>query len=141
MPGKKDYISVKVNGHRMQMQKRLMLNNLKELHNLFKNSHPTIKCSFSKFASLRPKHCILAGASGTHSVCVCPIHENVKLLIDGANLKSITADSQRSIINYHDCLDSMMCDEKSTDCFLRLCNKCPGVKNIIQQLEQNFKEN
>lgn len=33
MPGKKDCISVKVNGHRIQMQKRLVLNNLKELYN------------------------------------------------------------------------------------------------------------
>lgn len=99
-----------------------------------------VKCSFSKFASLRPKHCVLAGASGTHSVCVCPIHENVKLLIDGVNLKSITAESQRPIKNYHDCLDRMLCEVQSTNCLLGLCNKCPGLTNIIEQLEQNFEE-
>jgi len=140
MPGKKDYVSVKVNGQRVQMQKRLLLNNLKELFQLFKKTYPAVKCSFSKFASLRPKHCILAGASGTHSVCVCPVHENVKLLIDGANLKSITADSQEPISNYHNCVNRMLCTVQSTNCFLGLCNECPGVTNIIEQLEKNFED-
>jgi len=140
MPGQKDYISVKVDGQRMQMQKRLVLNNLKELYNLFKNNYPNLKCSFSKFASLRPKHCVLAGSSGTHSVCVCPIHENVNLLIEGANLKSITADSQQQIKTYHDCLARMVCDIQSTNCILGLCDKCPGVTNIIEQLKNNFEE-
>lgn len=122
MPGKKDFVSINVNGKRIQMQKRLLLNNLKELYKIFKMNNPTAKCCFSKFATLRPKHCVLAGSAGTHSVCVCLIHENVKLLIDGANLKSITANSPRPIVNYHDCLDRMVCDEKSTNCFLGLCN-------------------
>ncbi|CAH0563173.1 unnamed protein product [Brassicogethes aeneus] len=140
MPGRKDYVSVKVNDQKVQMQKRLLLNNLKELYEMFTNTFPEIKCSFSKFASLRPKYCVLAGASGTHSVCVCPIHENVKLLIDGANLKSITTDSQRPLKNYKDCLDRMVCHEKSTKCFLSLCDRCPGVTNIIEQLEKKFEE-
>ena len=140
MPGKKDYVSVKVNGKRVHMQKRLLLNNLKELYSLFESKYPKIKCSFSKFCSLRPKYCVLAGASGTHSVCVCSTHENVKLLIDGANLKSITADSDRPIENYHDCLNRMTCNEQTTDCFLGLCDKCPGVDNIVTQLEKNFDD-
>ena len=110
------------------------------MHKIFEINHPEMKCSFSKFATLRPKHCVLAGSSGTHSVCVCAIHENVKLLIDGANLKSITDDSTRPIINYRDCLDRMVCDVKSTNCFVGLCDQCLGVKNVIDQLEQNFEE-
>ena len=31
------------------------------------------KIGFSKFAELYPQHCVLAGASGTHAVCVCTI--------------------------------------------------------------------
>lgn len=103
MPGLKDYVSVKIDGTRHHIQKRLLLNNLKELHRAFKESNYEVKCSFSKFASLRPKQCILAGASGTHSVCVCSIHENVKLLIDGANFKRLTVDCPQLIQTYHDC--------------------------------------
>ena len=40
-----------------------------------------MKIGLSKFAELRPKECVLAGASGTHNVCVCTIHQNVKLML------------------------------------------------------------
>ena len=69
MPGKKDFVSVKFEHGRTQVQKRLILCNLRELYQLFKEKYPHEKIGFSKFAELRPKHCVLAGASGTHSVC------------------------------------------------------------------------
>ena len=78
MPGMKDFVSVRKDCKR---QKRLVLSNLKEAYSEFKQKFPDQKVGFSKFAELRPKHCILAGASGTHSVCVCTIHQNVKLII------------------------------------------------------------
>ena len=79
MPGKKDFVTVRKPDGRVQVQKRLVLCNLRELYRMFKDRHPDEAIGFSKFACLRPKHCILAGASGTHSVCVCTIHQNVKL--------------------------------------------------------------
>ena len=53
----------------MKHQKCLVLSNLKELHVAWNESHPDKKVGFSKFAALRPRWCVLAGASGTHSVC------------------------------------------------------------------------
>jgi len=58
------------------------VNNLKEAYQRFKEKHPMEKIGFSKFADLCPKHCVLAGASGTHAVCVCTIHQNIKLRKD-----------------------------------------------------------
>ena len=81
MPGRKDFVSVRQEAGRVQVQKRLVLTNLKEAYLLFKDKFPGHKLGFSKFAALRPKHCILAGASGTHTVCVCAIHQNVKLIM------------------------------------------------------------
>ena len=78
MPGAKDCISV--NG--IKHQKRLLLVELKELYRLFKEDHPDKKIGFSKFCSLRPRWCILTGSSGTHNVCTCKQHENVKLLCE-----------------------------------------------------------
>ena len=86
MPGKKDCISVRKTEGRVNIQKRLVLSNLKELYCLFKDRHPGKKVGFSKCAELRPRHCVLAGASGTQSVCVCTIHQNVKLMIHGVKL-------------------------------------------------------
>ena len=65
-------------------EKRLILSNRKEVYCAFKNAQPDKKICFSKFVELRPKHCVLAGASGTHTVCVCVIHQNMKLTFSGA---------------------------------------------------------
>ena len=83
LPGKKDCVSIGKNVH---VSKRLILCNLKELYTAFKDKHPDLKISFSKFASLRPKWCITVGPKGTHSVCVCTAHQNVKLLLSSVNL-------------------------------------------------------
>ena len=73
MPDKKDFVSIRKDNQRAHVQKRLMLGNLKELYQEFKEKHPTDKIGFSKFADLRPKHCILAGASG-NTYCLCLYH-------------------------------------------------------------------
>lgn len=84
MPGKKDFVSIRDNdGQRRHVQKKLILSNLKEMYTAFRSEYSDIKIGFSLFATLRPRHCILAGASGTHTVCVCSVHQNVKLMIDG----------------------------------------------------------
>ena len=77
IPGKKDCVSI---GKNILQQKRLLLC-------AFKKQHPEIKISFSKFCSLRPKWCILVERSGTHSVCVCAIHQNVSLMLKRVNLE------------------------------------------------------
>ena len=85
MPGMKDVISVRQSdGKKERLQKRLLLLNLNELYQSFKEEHhPDLKVGFTKFSMLRPKNCILAGSCGTHSVCVCLYYQNVKLLILG----------------------------------------------------------
>ena len=75
MPGKKDFISISRNVHK---QKRLLLCNLKELYAMFKLRYSTVKIGFSKFCTIRPKWCIMVDSSGSHSVCICAIHQNVK---------------------------------------------------------------
>ena len=93
MPGMKDFVTVKVNdGKKERLQKRLVYCNLRELFELFKTEFPNFKVGFSKFAEFRPEQCILAGASGTHTVCVCIIHQNVKLMIEGNDFKFSIAD-------------------------------------------------
>ena len=62
-------------------QKKLLLYNLHELHAHFCEEHPEWKIGFSEFAMLEPEHCILAGASGTHTVCVCTLQKKWKLML------------------------------------------------------------
>ena len=79
LPGKKDYISVRVNGEKNQIQKRLLLGNLAELYEVFKTQHPDVKVSLAKFCTLRPKSCKPVGSPGGHNVCVCQKHQNTVL--------------------------------------------------------------
>lgn len=59
----------------------LTLCNLNELFETFK--HPEVKIGRLKFCELLPQWCILAGGAGTHTVCICSIHQNVKLMMNG----------------------------------------------------------
>ena len=82
----------------------------------FKERFPDRKIGFSKFAELRPKHCVLAGASGTHSVCVCTIHQNVKLM-------SLVQEMQiPELPMYHHCLAKIMCNPPHPRCYLSQCD-------------------
>ena len=78
-----------------------MLCNPKEAYHQFKTQHPNVKVGFSKFAELRPKECVLAVPVGTHSVCVCAIHQNVKLMMAGGRLEAL---SNGWFTDYKDCL-------------------------------------
>lgn len=83
MPGNKDYVTIRNEYGKIQVQKRLVLANLKVIYQLFKQKFTENKIGFSKFCDLRHKNCILAGKSGTHTVCVCTLHQNTKLMMNG----------------------------------------------------------
>ena len=145
MPGKKDYISVRKEDGRVQIQKRLILCNLSELYRMFKDEHPTEKVGFSTFASLRPRHCILAGASGTHAVCVCTYHQNVKLMMHGARLSELTSSDGISFKTYHHCIANTICNPPQPACYLEQCSACPGTEQLKESLlillDENVIEN
>ena len=82
MPAKKDYVSIAKGVHK---QKCLVLCNLRDMHVAFKEKYPNVKLQFSRFCTFRPKWCVLARSSGTHSVYVCSIHQNPVLLVDAIN--------------------------------------------------------
>lgn len=67
----------------------------------------------SKFCALRPKWCIIAGASGTYSVCVCTYHQNAKLMIDGVkwngDYKSLLEVLVCNVENYDYMMDNKLC--------------------------------
>ena len=113
LPGKKDSVSLGRNAHK---QKHLVLCNSKELFSAFKTRYPSTQIGFSSFFSLRPKWCVLAGASGTHAVCVCTIHQNTKLLINALNTKE----------DYKDMMKLLVCSTENRDCMIHRCSECPS---------------
>lgn len=126
MPGMKDSISI-VRGVNYK-QKVLLLCNLRELYCFFKARYSDICIGFSSFCALRPKHCIFAGSSGTHSVCVCVIHQNAKLL--ASNLD----------ITYNELLNKIVCDPTNRECMIHRCGSCPGTGALYTYLYDFFEE-
>ena len=131
LPGKKDCVSV-IHG-KEKMQKRLLLLPVEQLYKAFKEKYrddESVKVGLSKFYSLRPKWCIPAGASGTHSVCCCTIHENIKLL----------CDCLPSGVTYKDLVQLATCDSSNRDCMLLKCDDCPDKNSIKDFLITQFPD-
>ena len=68
------------------------------------------------------------GSRGTHSVCVCTIHQNVKLML--ADLPATTK------VTYHDLINQFVCSNDNPNCMLHSCDKCPGPKNVVKYLQE-----
>lgn len=130
MPGKKDFVSVRTEKGKKGEQKRLILCNLKELYTAFKDENPQLKVGFSKFCSFRPKWCVLAGASGTHSVCVCVYHQNVKLMLEGTKMNA----------SYSDFLELLSCDTSNYKCMMGECSDCPSVDMVRDFLRDEMED-
>lgn len=128
-PGKKQYVSIQVDGKRQHFQKRLLLLNIKELYLEFVKISLDVKIGFSKFCELRPKWCIpVGGASGLHSVCVCEYHQNAKLL----------ALKIPDISDYKNLLTLVVCDLTNRDCMLHSCDNCPDNDTLKEYLTTLF---
>ena len=139
MPGKKDFLSVKgADGKRVHRQKRLVLCNLQEAYREFKSCHPDMKIGFTKFSLLRPKECVLAGASRTHSVCVCTTHQNTKLMMVGSKLEILTGGEFK---HYRHCLAAMQCNPPNVGCYFGECQQCPGTEPLCTSLQSAMDSN
>ena len=114
----KKIVSMKVENVRVHKQKRLILMNLNELYTVFKKEHQDVTIGISIFCELRPKNYITVGSRGSHSVCVCKIHQNVKPLI----VK----------VTYHNLLEELVVVPNQT------C-ACPiDVKTVVKHLLYNI---
>lgn len=140
MPGKKDFVSVIKDGKRVHFQKHLILGTLRELYELFKKCYPNQKIGISKFCELRPKHCVLPGSSGTHSVCVCTVHQNAKLMIAQCNIPELT-NAEFPIKTYKDITSRIICKVPTYKCYFSNCINCPGSDNLKAQFEDAFHLN
>jgi len=95
----------------------LILSNLKEVYQQFKKNYPIEKIGFSKFAELCPRHCVLARSSGTHAVCLCTIHQNVKLMMIGGKIAELSPYDDIKLKEYNHCLAKIICNPPQTDCY------------------------
>ena len=91
---------------------------------MFKLRYSTVKIGFSKFCTIRPKWCIMVDSSGSHSVCICAIHQNVKLLIDAMGIN----------VTYKDLMAMIVCSLENRICMIHRCANCPGNEPLMNYL-------
>lgn len=143
MPGMKDCVTVRdEQGRKEKKQKRLVLANLSEIYKAFREKFPDVKVSFSKFAEFRPRECVLAGSSGTHTVCVCTTHQNFKLMVYNSGLLPLSFNGKK-IVTHKDFLAAIKCDPPTEACHYRTCETCndvvPGLKDfVLKTFEEEF---
>lgn len=141
MPGVKDVVSIKIDGKRVLKQKRLLLLDLNDIYSTLTKSHPEFSVSFSKFAQLRPKYCVLMGNRGTHAVCLCTHHQNCYLMFDAFDIENLSKDSGIPMKNYKDCMSQIICKDATSECHLDECGRCPGTKDLSNHLVKCFEDN
>jgi hypothetical protein len=74
----------------------------------------------------------------THAVCVCTIHQNVKLMISFAKSYDLTEKGVKSYVN---CLAKIICYVPSESCHYGDCEMCPGTDNPIKNINLRFQDN
>ena len=127
LPREKDYVSIQKGIHK---QKPLVLCNLHELFVAFKEGNPDVKIGFSKFCTVCLKWCVIAGSSGTHSLCVCTTHQNTILLVDALNLE----------VTYKDLVNKVVCDSSNRECMMHCCTNCPRTNTLHKFMEEELND-
>ncbi|CAF1047601.1 unnamed protein product [Didymodactylos carnosus] len=120
LPGKRDTIIVKDdNGEKTTYQKRILINNLRENYELFREENKNVDLSRSAFADLRPPF-VVCKAALPHRVCVCVYHANVDLLLKSLD-KCIAGKVCSSLETF---TQSLVCNTENEECMFRRCPLC-----------------
>ena len=101
---------------------------LKELYTEFKKQNPK---GFAKFCVIRPKWSIIFASKGSHTVCVCSYHQNVKLLCS-----TISGN-----LDYKEYMNLCVCDLADPNSMFHLCELCPDITILTNYLINIFEDN
>ncbi|KAJ8672450.1 hypothetical protein QAD02_003709 [Eretmocerus hayati] len=130
-PGTKECLTVKNfdTGEKEKQQKKLMLHTTEELHRRWKRENPHLNQvpSLTLFRGLRPKECVSAGDPGTHTICVCAQHENVKLKVYALHAN----------VTYRDLMAEVGANGSGKSSAMSLQTKTEAFSEFIQTLSQD----
>lgn len=120
LPGKRDTVVVKDDdGNKVTYQKRILLNNLRENYEFFKEENKNVNLSRSSFAELRPVF-VIPKAALAHRNCLCLYHENICLLLKSLD-KYVGGKYCSSLETFTNCL---VCSANNEDCMFGCCSIC-----------------
>ncbi|CAF3030893.1 unnamed protein product [Rotaria sp. Silwood2] len=103
LPGKRNTVVVRgADGSRITYQKRVLLENIRETYELFKEESNNVDLSRSSFAELHPVF-VIPKAALAHRNCLCVYHENVTLLLKCVD-KFVDGNYYSSLQVFTDCM-------------------------------------
>ena len=76
-----------------------------------------------------------------YAVCICTIHQNVKLMMLDAKIADLTASDDVPLGTYQHCLARMICNPPQPICYLNRCDACPGVNLVKERLTRLMDTN
>ena len=138
LPGMNDVKTIKVNGVKQKVQKRLLLSTIGEAFLKFKEENKDLKVGKTFFFHQRPKNVVLAGTSGTHSVCVCTYCGNMKLLLlttvlgTRATWEELISLPGGQDVQIEDIIDHCVCEEGTQDCYYSSCVGCAEKTEALE---------
>ena len=134
LPGKKDTIVVKKDdGSKVTYQKRILLNNLRENFELFKEENKDVSLSRLSFAQLRPSF-VISKAALAHRNDLCLYDENVCLLLKSLD-KHIGGQFCSSLQTF---TDSLVCSTNNQECMFSCCPLCEDF--FTGKIQENFTD-
>ena len=124
--GKKDHKTK----NKVKIQKRLLLDTLKNLHQKYIRSH-NIKLSYSSFCRLRP-FWVVEPTLSDRNTCACIKHANMERLVKKLyQLKILDIKTPREICK------SLCCNIQFKECMYRKCRVCKDRElNIMRTTDQ-----
>ena len=134
LPGKRDTVVVKQDdGSKITHQKRILLNNLRENYELFKEENLNVNLSRSSFAELRPPF-VVPKAALAHRNCLCLYHENVCLLLKSLD-RNVGGKFCSSLQTF---TDSLVCSTNNEECMFSCCSVCEDF--FKEKIEENVSD-
>jgi hypothetical protein len=113
-PGKRDTRTKK----KTKIQKRILLDTMKNLHGRFTKTYPGIKLSYSMFCKLKPFY-IVAPKMADRETCACIHHTNFQFVVDKLyQINVLDTNSIRKV------MEESCCDVEKKSCMYRKCTSC-----------------
>ncbi|CAH0397655.1 unnamed protein product [Chilo suppressalis] len=112
--GKKEAVSLKKD----KMQKRYLLDNMKNLYVSFKQENPALRCSYKTFTRYRPFF-VVPPTVAARETCLCRIHTNIQYLAFALCKNKVipTSDLNKIIVD-------QVCNPDSLTCMTGICSVC-----------------
>ncbi|CAF4590144.1 unnamed protein product, partial [Rotaria socialis] len=131
LPGKRDTVVVKDDdGKKVTYQKRILINNLRETYEFFKDENKSVDLSRSSFADLRPVF-VFSKSALAHRNWLRVYHENVRLLLKDVD-KYVDGTQCSSLSTF---TDSLVCSTNNEECMFGCCSICKDF------FSENIQEN